>query len=71
MSQNIYNPNQKILNLSVPGLEVGDTLRYIAHDIATSFADLNRIGPARERLVRRFGLVSIIIGLLLLYFIRT
>jgi transglutaminase-like putative cysteine protease len=35
MSQNIYNPNQKILNLSVPGLEVGDTLRYIAHDITT------------------------------------
>ncbi len=35
MSQNIYNPNQKILNLSVPGLEVGDTLRYISRDIET------------------------------------
>ena len=35
MSANIYNPNSKILNLSVPGLEVGDTLRYIAHNVKT------------------------------------
>ncbi len=35
MSQNIYNPNSKILNLSVPGLEIGDTLRYIARDLET------------------------------------
>lgn len=35
MSENIYNPNSKILNLSVPGLEVGDTLRYIAHNLKT------------------------------------
>jgi len=35
MSANIYNPNQKILNLSVPGLEVGDTLRYISRDLQT------------------------------------
>ena len=35
MSANIYNPNSKILNLSVPGLEIGDTLRYIAHDLKT------------------------------------
>ncbi len=33
MSANIYNPNSKILQLSVPGLEIGDTLRYIAHRI--------------------------------------
>lgn len=32
MSANIYNPNSKVLKLSVPGLEVGDTLRYIAHE---------------------------------------
>jgi transglutaminase-like putative cysteine protease len=35
MSANIYNPNSKILKLSVPGLEIGDTLRYIAHNIRT------------------------------------
>jgi transglutaminase-like putative cysteine protease len=35
MSANIYNPNSKILQLSVPGLEIGDTLRYIAHKIET------------------------------------
>jgi len=35
MSANIYNPNRKILNLSVPGLEIGDTLRYIARDLQT------------------------------------
>jgi hypothetical protein len=33
MSANIYNPNSKVLTLSVPGLEVGDTLRYISHSI--------------------------------------
>lgn len=32
MSANIYNPKSKILKLSVPGLEIGDVLRYIAHD---------------------------------------
>lgn len=31
MNANIYNPNSKVLNLSVPGLEVGDTLRYVIH----------------------------------------
>jgi transglutaminase-like putative cysteine protease len=35
MSANIYNPNSKILRLSVPGLEVGDTLRYIARKVRT------------------------------------
>jgi len=35
MSSNIYNPNSKVLKLSVPGLEIGDTLRYIAHRIKT------------------------------------
>ncbi len=35
MSANIYNPNSKILKLSVPGLEISDTLRYIAHKIRT------------------------------------
>ncbi|MEN7973355.1 MAG: DUF3857 domain-containing protein, partial [Verrucomicrobiota bacterium] len=35
MGANIYNPNSKILKLSVPGLEIGDTLRYIAHRIKT------------------------------------
>lgn len=33
MSANIYNPNSKILQLSVPGLEVGDILRYVSHEI--------------------------------------
>jgi transglutaminase-like putative cysteine protease len=36
MSANIYNPNSKILTLSVPGLEVGDTLRYITHRETTA-----------------------------------
>ncbi|MCF7847612.1 MAG: DUF3857 domain-containing protein [Kiritimatiellales bacterium] len=35
MSANIYNPNSKVLQLSVPGLEIGDTLRYIAHEVLT------------------------------------
>ena len=35
MSSNIYNPNSKVLKLSVPGLEIGDTLRYIAHRVKT------------------------------------
>jgi len=35
MSANIYNPNSKVVQLSVPGLEVGDTLRYIARDVRT------------------------------------
>jgi len=35
MKSNIYNPNSKVLKLSVPGLEVGDTLRYIAHRVKT------------------------------------
>lgn len=30
----------------------------VRHEVDTSFADLNRVVPARERLVRRFGLVS-------------
>ncbi|MBU8902060.1 MAG: DUF3857 and transglutaminase domain-containing protein, partial [Victivallales bacterium] len=28
MSQNIYNPNSKILSVTVPGVEIGDTMRY-------------------------------------------
>ena len=35
MNANIYNPNSKVLNLSVPGLEIGDTLHYIAYDQTT------------------------------------
>ncbi|MCK5675607.1 MAG: DUF3857 domain-containing protein, partial [Verrucomicrobia bacterium] len=35
MSSNIYNPNSKLLKLSVPGLEIGDTLRYIALRVKT------------------------------------
>ena len=35
MSSNIYNPNSKILSLSVPGLEIGDILRYVAYDLQT------------------------------------
>ncbi|MDH3981396.1 MAG: DUF3857 and transglutaminase domain-containing protein, partial [Kiritimatiellaceae bacterium] len=33
MSANIYNPNSKVLNLSIPGLEIGDTLRYVIHRV--------------------------------------
>ena len=35
MSANIYNPNSKVLNLSIPGLEIGDTLHYIAYDLTS------------------------------------
>ena len=35
MSANIYNPNQKVLELSVPGLQIGDILRYAFTDITT------------------------------------
>jgi len=28
MGQNIYNPNSKILSVSVPGVEIGDTMHY-------------------------------------------
>ncbi|HEY5654018.1 MAG TPA: DUF3857 and transglutaminase domain-containing protein, partial [Pontiella sp.] len=33
MRANIYNPNSKVSQLSIPGLEIGDTLRYITHRI--------------------------------------
>lgn len=33
MNANIYNPNNKQVTLSIPGLEVGDTVRYIIHRI--------------------------------------
>ena len=36
MGSNIYDPNSKLLLLSVPGLEVGDVLRYVAHRVATT-----------------------------------
>ncbi|MDZ8119847.1 DUF3857 domain-containing protein [Pontiella agarivorans] len=29
MNANIYNPNSKQMTLSIPGLEIGDTLRYV------------------------------------------
>lgn len=35
MSANIYNPNSKILQLSIPGLQIGDLLRYATHDQVT------------------------------------
>ena len=35
MSANIYNPNSKILQLSIPGLQIGDILRYQTEDIVT------------------------------------
>ncbi len=31
MNSNIYDPNQKVLQVGIPGLEVGDILRYVAH----------------------------------------
>ena len=30
MGANIYNPNQKVLTVGVPGLEIGDIVRYVA-----------------------------------------
>ena len=30
MQSNIYNPNAKVINLGVPGLEVGDTIHYVS-----------------------------------------
>ena len=35
MSANIYNPNSKILQLSIPGLQIGDIIRYTTHDKIT------------------------------------
>ena len=35
MNANIYNPNSKILQLSIPGLQIGDILRYATHDQVT------------------------------------
>jgi transglutaminase-like putative cysteine protease len=32
MDQNIYNPNEKIVKLNVPGLEVGDVLHFVMLD---------------------------------------
>lgn len=32
MSANIYNPNRKILQVNVPGLNVGDTLHFVMYD---------------------------------------
>lgn len=31
MSANIFDPNNKVLSVNVPGLEVGDTLHYVTH----------------------------------------
>jgi len=31
MGQNIYNPNSKILTVNVPGLEIGDMVRYLTY----------------------------------------
>ena len=41
MSMNIYNPNDKKIIVSVPGLEIGDMLHYIAVDnnVKTRMAD--------------------------------
>ncbi|MGE0191802.1 MAG: hypothetical protein AB7T63_07130 [Planctomycetota bacterium] len=41
-----------------PGILDPQTDTDIRHEIDSSFADLNRVVPARARLVRRFGLVS-------------
>ena len=30
MSTNIYNPNSKILKINIPGLEIGDAVRYVS-----------------------------------------
>ena len=30
MSQNIYNPNDKILQVNIPDLEIGDSIRYLS-----------------------------------------
>lgn len=35
MSMNIYDPNMKVLTVSVPGLEPGDMVRYVAREIIT------------------------------------
>ena len=32
MSSNIYNPNDKVIRVNVPGLAVGDTLHYMMYD---------------------------------------
>lgn len=32
MYMNIYDPNDKVIYLNVPGLEVGDTLHYVTYD---------------------------------------
>lgn len=32
MSQNIYNPNSKIIEVNVPGLEIGDVLHFVMFD---------------------------------------
>ncbi len=32
MRENIYNPNEKVIRVNVPGLEVGDTLHFITYD---------------------------------------
>ena len=32
MKDNIYNPNDKIIKVNVPGLEIGDALHYVMYD---------------------------------------
>jgi transglutaminase-like putative cysteine protease len=32
MGQNIYSPNQRIIRMNIPDLEVGDTLHYVMYD---------------------------------------
>ena len=32
MKENIYNPNEKIIKVNIPGLKIGDTLHFIMYD---------------------------------------
>ena len=46
MRSNIYDPNHKVIKVTVPGLEIGDTLRFVMVDellkprVPNSFSDL-------------------------------
>jgi transglutaminase-like putative cysteine protease len=64
MSANIYNPNSKILTVSIPGLEIGDMLRYVSRRVVSkarmpdTFSDYNVLeytAPIKHATIEIYG----------------
>ena len=64
MSANIYNPNSKVITVSIPGVEIGDMVRYVTRNVikkarmADTFSDYNVLeytAPIKHAVVEIFG----------------